>query len=262
MPAGTAFQVSTAFRVLKEPLMTVNPRLEELYNQVELVRGVGDRQRAQLCVMSFVALLAGEDHSDNPVTASRVLRRFAITMNDQMPASLRQDLKCFAPQMIGTRDGHDDARAKLLLDAARTELLPRIEADIGGSGSAILADEKRRTVRSWLQAYHSVKTYIVASTMVLDEWVREDVACTVACLICGSAQIAAFADQRAWYWAKGVDLLDRLCTIGIEDARPIVSEDHLDLLSRFLAKRRQPPAQRTRGINLWMRVRSLLPALT
>jgi hypothetical protein len=240
--------------------MLGDSRLEGLYNQVELVRGIGDRQHAQLCIMSFVALLAGEDHTDNPVTASRVIRRYAITINDQIPASLRQDLKCFAPQMIATRDGHDTLRAKLLLDAARTGLLPRIEADICGFGSAILTDEKKRTFRAWLQAYREVKTYVATSTNPLDEGVREDAACMVACLICGCARIAPLADQRAYYWAKAADLLDRLCTIGIEDARPMVSEDHLELLSRFFANRRQPPAQNTRAASLWMRVRSPLPA--
>ncbi len=239
--------------------MTVNSRLEGLYSQVELVQGVGDRKRAQLCIMSFVALLAGEDHSDDPGTVSRVIRRYAIAINDQMPPSRRQDLKCFAPQMIGTRDGHDAARAKLLLDAARTDLLPRIEANIGGFGSAILADRKRRTFRAWLQAYHWLKTHVAKSTNLLDEGVREDAACMVACLICACAYIAPLADQRAWYWAKAVDLLDRLCTIGIEDARPIVSEDHLDLLSRSLARRPQPPALSVPATSLWMSVRSLLP---
>jgi hypothetical protein len=243
-----------------EPVMTVNSRLEGLYSQVELVRGVGDRRTAQLCIMSFVALLAGEDHSDSPVTTSPVIRRFAITINDQMPEPLRQDLKCFAPEMIGTRDGHDRARTKLLFDAARIELLPRIEADIGGCGSASLAYDKKRTFRSWLHAYHWVKTYVTASTNVLDEGRQEDAAWMVACLICGCAHIAALAHQRAWYWAKAVDLLDRLCTIGTEDARPTVSEDHLDLLSGILANRHQPLPGHTRAASLWMRVRSLLPA--
>lgn len=240
--------------------MTVDTRLEGLYNQIELVRGVGDRQRAQLCIMSFVALLVGDDHSDDPSTVSRVIRRYAITINDQMPASLRQDLKCFAPQMIGTRDGHDALRTSLLLEAARTDLLPRIEADIGGFGSAILADQRKQTFRAWLQAYHRVKTYVSASASVLDEGVREDAARMVACLICGFAHIAPRADQRAYYWAKTVDLLDRLCTIGVEDARPLIPEDHLDLLSEFLARGRQRPARRTRATRLWRRVRSLLPA--
>ena len=87
--------------------MTVDERMEQVYQQIELVRGVGDRRRAKLCIMSFVALLAGESHTDSPDTASAVLRRFAITINDEMPADMRQRLKPFAPRIIGTRDQWD-----------------------------------------------------------------------------------------------------------------------------------------------------------
>jgi hypothetical protein len=241
--------------------MTMNPRLERLYSQVELVRGIGDRQRSQLCIMSFVALLAGEDHSDDPMTASRLIRQFAIMINDEMPSSLRQSLKCFAPQIIGTRDGHDDTRARLLLNAARAELLPRIEADFDDSVEAILAGEKKALARSWLGAYRRLKGYIADSTMAGDDRVRADAACIVACLICVCARVARLADQRAWYWAKAVDLLDRLCTIGIEHARPTVSEDYLDILSGSLTNRPQALPRRMCTAGLWMRMRNLLPAL-
>jgi hypothetical protein len=246
---------------MKEPVVTVNSRIERIYNQVELIRGVGDRRPEQLCIMSFVALLAGEDHSDDPVTASRLVRWFAMTINDEMPTSLRQNLKCFAPQMIGTRDGHDDVRAMLLLDAARKELLPRIEADFGGANLAIPDGEQKPAARPWLAAYHSVKSYAANSTVLLDARAREDMTCMVACLVCRCAQTAEVADQRAWYWAKGVDLLDRLCTIGIADARPMVSEEQLDLLTGFLSKRRQLLARRTRAVRVLMRVCGLIPAL-
>ncbi len=242
--------------------MMVNSRLEGLYNQVELIQGIGDRQHAQLCIMSFVALVVGEDHSDDPGTVSRVIRWYAIAINDQMPPSLWQDPKCFAPQMIGTRDGHDAIRAKLLLDTAQTDLPPRIEADIGGFGSAILAHGKKQTFRAWLHAYHWVKTHVAQSIKLLDEGVREDAASMVACLICGCARIIPLAGRRAWYWAKAVDLLDRVCIIGLEVARPTVSEDHLDFLSRFLASRPQPPAQSAYATSLWVSVCKLLPALT
>jgi hypothetical protein len=37
--------------------MSVNLRAERLYDQVELVRGIGSRNRGQLCIISFVAYL-------------------------------------------------------------------------------------------------------------------------------------------------------------------------------------------------------------
>ena len=64
--------------------MNVNAAMERLYERVELVRGVGDRWRGQLCLMSFVALLAGEAHSDSPLTASSVIRPFGMVINDEM----------------------------------------------------------------------------------------------------------------------------------------------------------------------------------
>ena len=46
--------------------MSVNLAVERLYEEVELVRGTGNRHRGELCIMSFVAYLAGEPHTDSP----------------------------------------------------------------------------------------------------------------------------------------------------------------------------------------------------
>ena len=89
---------------------------------------------------------------------------------------------------------------------------------------------------------------------------QEEVALAVACLICCCGQVAAPSAKRAWYWAKALDLLDRLCTIGIEGGRPTVSEDQIDVLSGFLANQRRVLARRNRVRGLWTCVRSLLPA--
>ena len=66
-------------RAVGDKTMTVDERMEQVYQQIELVRGVGDRRRAKLCIMSFVALLAGESHTDSPDTASAVLREILET---------------------------------------------------------------------------------------------------------------------------------------------------------------------------------------
>jgi len=105
--------------------MSVNLEAERLYDQVELVRGTGSRNRGQLCIMSFVAYLAGERHTDHPRTASPFIRKFAIPLNDGVPTALCQDLKPFAPRIIGTNDGHDLKRAAVM-----------ISNDDGGSASA------------------------------------------------------------------------------------------------------------------------------
>ena len=50
--------------------MDVERRLERLCERVTLVNSIGSRRRDELCVMSFVALLAGERHTDHPASAS------------------------------------------------------------------------------------------------------------------------------------------------------------------------------------------------
>ena len=57
--------------------MIVDLELQRLYDRVRLVRGKGDRRSGTLCIMTFVALLAGERHTDAPSTASPVLRALA-----------------------------------------------------------------------------------------------------------------------------------------------------------------------------------------
>ena len=111
--------------------MSVDKQLEALYAKVELVRGVGKPRRGQLCIMSLVAFLAGERHSDHPHTASPAIRRFAVTVNDQMPDHLRGRLKPFAPAIIGTRDELDCLRAEMLIAAVFEEVLPHMRADFG-----------------------------------------------------------------------------------------------------------------------------------
>ena len=240
--------------------MPVNLRFEELYNQIELVRGIGDRRRGRLCIMSFVTFLAGEAHSDNPATVSSVIRRLAIEINDNMPASLRQKLKCFAPQMIGTRDGHDNARARLLLDVARKELLPHVESDLGDITPTTQFGVREGAAKSWLMYLH-VKSLVAGVEVIGDAQAQEQIAFAMARLICGCGQNVASPAKRGWYWAMAIDLLDRLCTIGIEDKRPTVPEDQIDALSDFLAKRQRMLARRRGTKYLWTRVRSLVATL-
>ena len=112
--------------------MSVNLQAERLYDQVDLVRGAGHRKRGQLCIMSFVAYLAGERHTDRPRTSSPFIRSFAIQLNDGIPPLLRQDLKPSAPQIIGTNDGHDFERASVVLRMVMDDVLPRAAWDFPG----------------------------------------------------------------------------------------------------------------------------------
>src|SRR3974390_1015172 len=104
--------------------MSLDLHGERLYDNIELVCGAGRRKRGQLCIMSFVAYLAGERHTDHPRTASPFLRNFAIQLNDGVPTELRRDLKPFAPRIIGSNDGQDFERAAVALQTVMDELLP------------------------------------------------------------------------------------------------------------------------------------------
>ncbi len=57
-----------------------------------LVAGVGDPRENAFCLMSLVAHLAGEPHSDRPDAASPLIRDFAVVINDALPHARRQRL--------------------------------------------------------------------------------------------------------------------------------------------------------------------------
>src|SRR5215213_12012967 len=98
--------------------MDLDPRLQRALDRVELVGGsIGDPGQGRMCLMSLVAFLAGEGHSDSPGCASPVVQAFAVAVNDHMPRAARQRLKPFAPRIIGTNDGLDGARAAVLQHA-------------------------------------------------------------------------------------------------------------------------------------------------
>ena len=98
--------------------MDVDPGLQRALDRVELVGGsIGDPGEGRMCLMSLVAFLAGEPHSDSPGCASPLVQAFAVAVNDHMPHAARQRLKPFAPRIIGTNDGFDSVRAAVLLQA-------------------------------------------------------------------------------------------------------------------------------------------------
>ena len=102
--------------------MVDDPRLERIYEGIDLVGCIGNPTARTMCIMSFVACLAGEGRTDAPMTASPVIRDFAIIVNDRMPPEVRRRLKPFAPRIIGTNDGLDEIRAQVLRRALAEEI--------------------------------------------------------------------------------------------------------------------------------------------
>lgn len=67
-----------------------------------LLRGAHDPDGKQ-CVMEAVAYVAGEEWSDHPVCASRVISAFLRNWNDNLADDDRQMLKPFIPRLVGTK---------------------------------------------------------------------------------------------------------------------------------------------------------------
>jgi hypothetical protein len=69
------------------------------------------------CAMEWVAYIANEPHSDQPVCVSPVLRAFGISWNDSLDDETRQKLRPYLARMIGTAgDGRDEERAWMCTD--------------------------------------------------------------------------------------------------------------------------------------------------
>lgn len=244
--------------------MPVDTGFESLYNQVQLVRGPGNRRKGQLCLMSLVALLAGEGHSDNPTTASAVIRRFAMIINDEMPAAMRQRLKPFAPLIVGTCDGRDGERVRLLSTIMCAELLPRIKTDFCDTGTLVPLPKLRPKNITWPEIYQQLTALLSSAAINADVREYDRITTAATRLICLCGRVASLPDQQAWYWAKAVDLLDRLCTVGNEEPRSKIPEGHLNVLAAYLQQQRHRATLKASGWNLsgaWTRARDLIPVL-
>lgn len=213
--------------------MIVDERLERLYQQVELVKGAGEPKSGKLCVMSFVAFLAGEAHSDRPVSASPLIRELAVRINDAMPQEVRQELKPFVPRILGTNDGCDSERAAMLRVVTEVEIMPRICCDFVVSGDRW---SWRRTGK-----FRNLSEKLFALTNSSHnpaEALPDTKLCAaVADLLCYCAINAPRAHLGRWYWEKAIDVLDRACDIRSDSSSRKIDETRLRQLEEILAGR-------------------------
>ncbi len=217
--------------------MQVNQRLEQIYQRTELVKGMGDPKAGKFCIMSLVALLAGENHSDSPSVASSLIRRFIVPINDRMPQVLRQQLKPFAPRIIGTRDRFDDLRIELLLHAVQEEIIPRMNVDFAALDFSPLWSRGARKSRAAASSLAARLTSLPGMRAILADPISgNDIASATAELIIHCA--GALAPQDAvWYWGKAVDILDRLCDISNQQAEPGLDWRRIGWLETILERR-------------------------
>lgn len=185
--------------------MSVEVAFQRLYDRVELITGVGDARLGKVCIMSFVSLLAGEAFGDRPKTASQVIRKFAIPVNDRMDTRERQRLKPFAPRIVGTNDGRDDTRAALLYRAVVEEVLPA--AGLGPTGPADTPAVARRIgERAALNLWHIHTAWAEGRHDVLAKECGH--------LLASLSEREKDPRAQAWFWNKAIELLDRLCDVG------------------------------------------------
>ena len=193
--------------------MDLEPGLQRALDRVELVGGsIGDPGDGRMCLMSLVAFLAGEGHSDAPGCASPVVQAFAVAVNDHMPRAARQRLKPFAPRIIGTNDGFDGVRAAIL-DQALTEGV------LSGASGQQVTDRgtpakgrfaKLRRLWRWLRK--DERGRLLDRALSRDDGVY--LAREAARLIARSARHAPDARERERHWDAAIGLLDRLCDVG------------------------------------------------
>ncbi len=211
--------------------MTTDFTNQRLYDSISLVSRVGNRHDNELCVMSLVALLAGENHTDRPKAACSVIATFAIKVNDGIDCDARQTLKPFAPRIIGTRDGMARRRAWVLTNAILSEVLPRRAQDAGLDVPISLAEQLRIRTQSFdpdeLQELSALLRR-EAQTLGLDRGRLSDLRYLLRACARGSDELVAnscasilsdFArhpvkpEDSGWYWNKAIELIDRICDI-------------------------------------------------
>lgn len=216
--------------------MTASLSMERLFDRVQLVNGKGSRQEKRLCVMTFVALLAGERHTDAPATASPFVRHFAIRLNDSMSDKRRQQLKLFAPRIVGTHDDCDNLRIELTRTVFAEEVLPRLASD---HGHRWLPPQISCRITSFAErpfdCAHVIPTALIErfrSTSTSRE--INCIAREASNLLISCAQSAPEHVDSEWYWAKSLELLDRLCDVGDVPVAAPISEESVARAERLL----------------------------
>ena len=194
--------------------MDLDPGLQRALDRVELVGGsIGDPGQGRMCLMSLVAFLAGEPHSDAPGCASPLVQAFAVAANDLMPGAARQRLKPFAPRIIGTGDGFDGPRAAVLRQALAEEIPPEAPAGPRPAGHGAPAGGGFATLRRlWRWLRRDERRRLLDRALSGDDGV--DLAREAARSIARSARRAADAREREGHWDAAIGLLDRLCDVG------------------------------------------------
>ena len=125
--------------------MDLHPSLQRAFDRIELVSGsIGDPDEGRMCLMSLVAFLAGEQHSDAPGCASPLIQTFAVVINDHMPHAS-------APTAEAVRAAHHWHQRRLR-PSARRDPAPRLGRRKPRQGVWPVPDGARTPTRKALAA--------------------------------------------------------------------------------------------------------------
>lgn len=212
--------------------MPGHKQVETLFRQLDLVPRVGERRESELCVMSLVALLAGERHSDRPATACPVIAAYAIKVNDTVDCDTRQGLKLLATRIMGTNDGRHGERAWLLARVCVNEVFARLIEDASAPADAIcelprmpieidLSFDFKRLSNDLQVAgrrYGLDRSRLADFRYLMRACMRgspEFVATAAAVTIVDSARLSPLPVAENPYWDIAIGMFDRLCDVGL-----------------------------------------------
>lgn len=200
--------------------MSFDVNVQRRYDGVELVAGIGDPRLNRFCIMSFVAFMAGEYFGDRPRTASQIIRKFVIPLNDRVDPATRQRLKPFAPRIIGTNDGHDDDRAALIWQTIICEVLPAALDDVASNSRNLAWDrhsfgESAASVRLAAGGLPArVRRNIEHMLEARERGCHSVLAKEAGHMLATLAETVRQEERRTWYLNQAIALLDRLCEVG------------------------------------------------
>ena len=227
--------------------MDLDPRLQRAFDRVELVSGsIGDPGGGRMCLMSLVAFLAGEPHSDAPGCASPVVQAFAVAVNDRMPRAARQRLKPFAPRIIGTADGSDRLGAAILRQALAEGVLAGAPGRDLARAAAPAHGWFAKLRRLWRRLRKDERQRLLHFALSGGDGV--ELARGAARLVARQARRAADARERERHWDAAIGLLDRLCDVGAPRRHgPWVRAERAARLENTPRPRRDAPGREERS---------------
>lgn len=240
--------------------MPGNDQLESLFRTVDLVPRVGERRESELCVMSLVALMAGERHTDRPMTACPVISAFAIKVNDTVDCDTRQGMKLLAPRIMGTNDGRRRERAWLLARVCVNEVFVYAMEDAGAPG-LVIANLPRMPIEpdssfdfkglsSELQTAGRAAGVDRARLADFRYLLRachrgneEFIASAAAMTMVDCARMVSESPTENRYWDVAIDMFDRLCNVGAESREPgrVLEENLMTLGAQSRAREAYRP---------------------